>query len=695
MPGLPFALSLCLSLFTVGAHPYWQDSGLYLTAIKELGVLYPPGFSLYEILCHLWTRIVFFIDFTLAVHLFSSLCGASAAGVVALATRDFLRSRGKIFGASLEGPDAPIDGCAALSGVVMACGYTFWSTGIYAKVYTFYYLMLALLLWSMIRADRSGKPRDFTVVAVLIGLSWQAHPSAVLTGAALLLFLGVHAGTLGWKGIAGRTALAAAGALGPSLLLVPILAARHPWLMFARPDGMGEFLRYIAGIRYLGEHGAFGVDPTRVLSFFRFTWEDLLGVGTALAVAGLAVLRHRNPRTLLWVLAWILPYAAVTILFKTEVQHDCWFVGARIPLSLAVGAGAYALAVKAGRHAPTVTAAAGLLALGWAALANYRDVVQRDYLLAEHYGHSVLENVDRDAIVILSGDDANGLGSYIHRVRGERPDVVLVISSFLGSGDRTGTYWYEDSLFARYPSLGRPDYSSIAQRFPGVEQKQRSTAAFINANGLGPRPIFCIFPVSPELLRADLLMVPAGVHWKVVPRNAIPPIQEAYWKFPIEPEQIRPLYRRPRGQAVKTLPTGVKVHPEPYERRLAALLLGARFRLAMARLEQGEAAAAAALCQSIINYDDEEFENNPEIIHLLGISYYAAGRLDRAEPALRRSAELSTRSESRATALLYLGDIAEKRGQAEVARQYFEQAFSIPDLNSVTRKKMEAWRKPR
>jgi len=695
VPGLPFALSLCLSLLTVGKHPYWQDSGLYLTAIKELGVLYPPGFTLYEVLCYGWTRILGFLDFTLAVHLFSSLCAAAAAGVVALATRDFLRSRGKIFGAALELSGAPVEECAILSGVVMAGGYTFWSTAIYAKVYAFYYLILALLLWRLIRADDSGRPRDFTIAAALMGLSWQAHPSAVLSGVALLWFVVVHAGTLGWKGVAGRIAIAAGGALGPPILLVPILSARDPWLVFARPDSLVDFLRYIAGMRYLGEHGAFGVDPSRVLSFFRFAWEDLLGIGTLLTLVGLAALQRRNPQTLRWVLAWVLPYAIVTILFKTEVQHDCWFVGARLPLALAVGAAAAVLASRAGRHAPGLLALAALAATGWAGVANYRDVVQRDYLLAEHYGRIVLANADRNAIVILSGDDANGLGSYIHRVRSERPDVVLVISSFLGSGDRTGNYWYEDGLFARFPTLGHPDYASILQRFPGVEQKQRATAAFINANAAGSRPLFCLFPVKPELLHPDLLMIPAGVHWKVVRRDAIPPVQDHYWKFPIEPEQIRSLYRRARGQAVKALPTGVEVKPEHYERRLAAILLDARFRLAMARLEEGNAGAAAALCQSVINYDDEEFENNPEIVHLLGISYYAAGQIERAERPLRRSVEISVRTESRATALLYLGEIAAKRGATEESRRCFEQALSLPGLNPAWRRTMEERLKPR
>ena len=80
LPGIPFILSLALSLSTAGSHLYWQDSGLFLVAIKELGVLYPPGFVLYLLLCKAWTLLLFFVDFTLAVALFSSLCAALAAG---------------------------------------------------------------------------------------------------------------------------------------------------------------------------------------------------------------------------------------------------------------------------------------------------------------------------------------------------------------------------------------------------------------------------------------------------------------------------------------------------------------------------------------------------------------------------------------------------------------------------------------
>ena len=96
-PVIPFLVSLALSLSTVGSNVYWQDSGFYLSAVRELGVLYPPGFVLYLLLCKLWTSVFFFLDFTLAVHLFSSFCAALAATVLSIACHDLLRTRGPIF----------------------------------------------------------------------------------------------------------------------------------------------------------------------------------------------------------------------------------------------------------------------------------------------------------------------------------------------------------------------------------------------------------------------------------------------------------------------------------------------------------------------------------------------------------------------------------------------------------------------
>lgn len=690
VPGVPFALSLGLSIASVGSHPYWQDSGIYLTAIKDLGVLYPPGFVLYELLARAWSGLFFFVDFTLAVHLFSSVCAALAAGGMAMATRELLRSeRGHFHVASARAPKLA-DGCAMLTGVLLAGGFTFWSGALLAKGYAFYFLILSFLLWGMICAGRSGRPRDFLVVAALIGLAWQAHPSSVLLGGALLLFVASHAGSLGRRTVILGILTAAACALGPTLVLLPIFVARNPWLQFGHPGSLAEGVGYVLGRRFVGSEGTFGIAPSRLASVWLYGWEDTLGIGLLLMIAGVAVLARRNPRLLGGMAVWVLPYTAVTVLFKMEGQHDFWLLAARLPLYLALGVGAYHLGLAAGSKGLLVTAALGVAGTAWAVLANYRDVEQRDYTLAETYGRILMDTPDPQAIVILSGDDPNSLCGYFQQVRGARPDLTLVTSSFLPGQAPGGRRWYLDDLIRRCPFLAHPDEASLRDRFPGASVKALSLAAFINANAGGGRPIFVDSLASPELLGPDLAVVPAGVYWKVVPKSRAGAIDPRYWTFPIQPEEIRPRYRRARGQLVAEGPGGLSVTPERYERRLAALLLRARLRLAHVYNQQGQFASAARVCQSVVNYDDAEFENNPEVIHLLGISYFAAGNFERAEPALERSVRSNGRAEARATACFYLGEIHRKRGDESGARKYFDQALSVPGLDPAYAREMES-----
>lgn len=678
VPGVPFLVSLSLSLATVGSHPYWQDSALYLMAVKELGVLYPPGFGLYLVLCKAWTLILFFVDFTLAVHLFSSLCAALAAGTIAVAVRDLLRSRGATFRVFEQDPGEIADLAAVLAGVILACGFTFWSTAIYAKGYALYYFVLSLLLWRMIRADESGRGRDFTLVALLIGLAWQCHPSAALAGAALAAFVAVHAKVLGARGVAVRVLVAAAAAVGPSLLLLPLLMARDPWLRMGHARGLGELLQYVSGRQFVHMSGVFGFDLRRAASFGLYLWEEMLAVGLILLAIGLVTVASANRRLLIGMLLWLVPYAVVTILFKIEGQHDCWFVASWLPLSLAVGVGACRLGLHVAPQGKPVLAALGAISVVWAAVANYPDVSQRRYELAELFGKTILGPVDPDAILVLSGDDPNALSGYLQRVRGERTDVVLVTTSFLRSD------WYHEALLRRHSFLRRPN----PDEFPQADPRDGSVGAFLKANVGSGRPMFTDRPLPPELLPAHLMLVPAGVLWKLVPAAGTIPIDAKYWKFPIEPEQVATRLRRERGQSVVYAPEGVIVKPQAYERRLVQLLLQARLILAMARYERREGEAAARLLESIVAID-ADFRQNPNVAHVLGAWYYAQGQADRAEPLLRRSAEAGLRPEWRATDFTYLGLLARKKGQEPEAQQLFRQALAVPGLSDAHRAELE------
>jgi tetratricopeptide (TPR) repeat protein len=157
----------------------------------------------------------------------------------------------------------------------------------------------------------------------------------------------------------------------------------------------------------------------------------------------------------------------------------------------------------------------------------------------------------------------------------------------------------------------------------------------------------------------------------------------------VEPEELKGKDRRPRGQKVKVTDTGIDVSPQSYEERLRNVLVMGRFHLAMAMTERGHYLQAGRLCQSILALG-EEYGNNAEIVHLTGISFHAAGQEELAEPALRRSSEISPLAERRATATFYLGVIARKRGNEAEAQRLFRQALGTPGLDDATRREIES-----
>jgi len=325
-----------------------------------------------------------------------------------------------------------------------------------------------------------------------------------------------------------------------------------------------------------------------------------------------------------------------------------------------------------------VLASLGAIAIISAVVVNYSDVSQSRYDLAELYGKTIVDPVDPNAILVLSGDDPNALTGYLQRVRGERTDVLLVTASFLRSD------WYHDALLRRHGFLRRPNLDE----FPQAEPRDGAVGAFLKANVESGRPMFTDRPLAPDLLPPGWTLVPAGVLWKLVPATGAIPIDPKYWKFPIEPEQVVPRVRRERGQSVVYAADDVVVKPQAYERRLVALLLQARLHLAMARNERRELEAAGRLLETIVAVDPE-YRQNPNLAHVLGAWYYSQGQADRAEPLLRRSSEAGSRPEWRATDFGHLGLMARKKGNDAEAQRLFREAMSVPGLSEAARAELE------
>ena len=643
VPGIPFALSLGLTAFTVGTTVSWQDSGFFLAGVKDLGVLYPPGFVLYLVLCKAWTLALGFVDFTLAVHLFSGFCAAGAAAAISVACRDLLRSRG------LES-EVP----AVVAGCLAAVGFTFWSAALLAKPYALLYLILSLLLGRMIRAHETGEGRDFTIVAVLIGLAWAAHPSAATLGPAFILFVAAHRRTLGAKGIAWRTAVAAGCALAPSLLL-PLLASRHPALMFGDPRSLQEWIYYLLGGQFTHRGQTFGVEPWRVGRAFLYLWEDFLGIGLAAAIVGLARLTTSDRRLLLAVAVWVVPSAIVATLFRIEGQQDLWLVSAWLPLHLAVAVGLASIPPKAARLGAV---SIGLLGVAWAAAANGRDVSMRRYTLAEQFGRVHLEPLEQGAILLVESDDALATTRYLQVVKGLRPDVLVV-----------------DAGRLRYPWMEEHLRRLDARLKPGADPK-----SFATANVSRERPVY--FEAAP----ADLPgLTPAGPLMRLGESSEV-----RGWPFPVTPEEARAQRRRERG--IRLLST-MAVEPEAYEDRWGAAIARAQGSLGRYRFLQKDYRGAAESLEAARAADPSR--PDPEAIHLSGVCFYLLNEFERAEPLLKQSLKLGPTPRQSVRALTYLSTICQKQGRKADALRYQEQAMTVVAGDPELRREFEQHRAPR
>jgi tetratricopeptide (TPR) repeat protein len=648
VPGVPTAFSLILSLCTVGSRVGWQDSGFFLAGVKELGVLYAPGFILYLILCKTWTLLLGFVDFTLAVHLFSAACAAAAVGAIALAARELLRTQGRLFRVGAGDGELP----AIVAGCLAACGFTFWSAALLAKGYALLYLILALLIWRMIRADETGKGSDFTIVAVLIGLAWAAHPSATTFGPAFLVFVASHRRTLGPKGIAWRSGVAAAAAIGPSLLL-PLLAARHPLTMFGDPSSLREWTYYLVGGAFAHRRGTFGFEPWRALRAVTYLWEDFLGVGAALALLGLSRLGTANRRLLLGIGLWVLPSALTSMLFKIEGQQDLWLVAAWLPLHLAVAVG---LASIPPRRARAAAVSLGVIGAAWAIAVNARDVSMRGYRLAEQFGRFHLEHLESGSVLLLESDDLLATTRYLQVVQGYRRDLLVV------DAGRLPYDWYQAHL-KRLDSRLKPG---------------KDARSFAVANVSRERPVY--FETAPRDLPE---LAPAGPLMRLAAAGE--PNEPRDWPFPVRPTEL--CLRRERGVRLRILPDRLEVEPEAYERRWVTPFVRALDQQARWALKRSEFRKAADLFASARAADPGR--PDPEAIHLAGACHYQLSEYDRAEPLLKQSVLLGGTPRQLLRSYSYLSTICAKQGRREEAARYHDQAMAVVRSDPELRQEFE------
>ena len=413
-----------------------EDDGLFVLSSYFLGIEHPPGYPLFTLIGHLFSRLPFG-EVAYRVHLASALFGGLTGALAWLCVRRLVAGR------------LP----AYLAALALGLSPVFWSQAIIAEVYTLNTFFFLLLVYLGFRAcppnadmPAAGGERLLPWMALIFGLSLSNHwPLMLLVAPSFAVLL--------WP--LRQAILQRAGLLA---ILVVLGLAPYAWMVVrswtALPisfDGPLETLPELAF--FLSRAGYAGVDQSvsaTVLDrirYFEYQAGQLLVqfavIGALVAVAGfVAQWRSLGRRAGSFLtIAFLMPSAVLLLLlgFDYDGVHKhiyhvyplpAYAVGA---LWLALGFDFLRRRYVLGARAATAAAAAVLACIG--AVGAYFNLTEDDAWGAR-YAQTVLKLLPADAVVFVQGDADLAPMAYFHMIYGQRPDITLHQMQGLVLGNR-------------------------------------------------------------------------------------------------------------------------------------------------------------------------------------------------------------------------------------------------------------------
>lgn len=459
--GLALAF-LGLYLRTLCPTVFWYDSAEFAAVAATLGITHPPGYPLYTLLGHIFTRLLP-VEPALAVNAMSASFGAVALALTYLLGRRLgARPAGAVFGTTVLGTST-----------------LYWSQSLVAEVYTPGLTALLLVLWLLLLARDTGRDGPAVAAAACAGLGLGLHYFLATCGLGLVL--------LSWGGSdinnepgSWRSLLSVTGprlrrsalsllALAVGLLVfayLPLRSSQHPLIDLNQPSSWRSFAWMVTGGGYGPRFGqlGWGVALARLAGLL---YDQLLVVGLLLAALGAWALGRRGATTLVALLAMVLGNAATFLRYDVQ-DPEVFFMPTLALLALLTGLGADALValvnkiVGANRRLiPSLLTAALFLFPAAQLVVGWSKVDLHDYRAAQHYGERVCRELPRGALIVNYTKPPewknHAVFLYYQAALGRRRDVTVLVAPTLDEvkrrvdkGERLYTYVPWDNLAAHF-----------------------------------------------------------------------------------------------------------------------------------------------------------------------------------------------------------------------------------------------------
>jgi hypothetical protein len=521
---------LVLALYAVTLAPttaMW-DASEYIAAARVLGLPHPPGNPLFILIAHLFGALPIAANYAERINLLAATASAAAAGLWFLFAHEVTRRMFTARWAQLAAACA----CALLG----ATSFTVWNQSVVnEKVYTVALAQMAVVVWLTVRWTRrpigAAAERLLLVVVYLLALGYTIHPAGYLAAPFVL-------GAVLWR--APRTLLRgrviALGVCVTTLGLSPfvfevIRSAYHPAINEGEPtacaqglavsctvslDTIGRLRSNLARDQYdkpalTQRQAPFDSQLGLWWLYFRWQWlRDPHGVhqtgqlalallAAALALAG-ARTHARYDRASFAPFAILLATVTIALVFylnfkfgfsqapelgsdvPREVRdRDYFFLWSFSAIAVWTGLGlasCWRIASAQLRQGRALLVTAPLMvSVALLPLAvNWRDASRAGETFTRDFAFDLLDSMAANGVLVTAGDNDTFPLWYAQEVEGHRRDVVVVISTYLG------TDWFPKQLLRRGIALATsPEDADTVPPYIVLASPQRFEAAGIRA----------------------------------------------------------------------------------------------------------------------------------------------------------------------------------------------------------------------
>lgn len=430
-------------LLTYARQVTLVDSGELITTSAILGIAHPPGFPLYTLLGHLFSRLPLG-SVASRVTLMSAFWAAVASAVMTMIVAELLKAlqaseaKGKRKKDTQPLP-AYLDSFIPLaSGLLFAFSATLWYYASVAEVYTLNTALLATVVLLMLKWRRlllAGEVRaawtHILFAAGVYGLGLAVHHVTILLTfpAITLLVWRTDRKVMCSRSLVPLFLTTLAGL--SVYLYLPLAAIREPIINWGNPSGWERFYWHVSGKQY--QVNLFSLDTaflTKELGFFAgLIVNEITPVGLLLGVYGIYALFIRE-RTLCWTLLLVILFDLLYA-FNYEIAEDkdAYYLSTIFALSIAAAVGVRELFErlqrKSRQQAVALLVVFCLLPVFTFGL-HYRRSDKSQYLIAVDLVENVMKPVEHQGLLLTADWQFYSPYLYMRHIEGFRRDATVI-----------------------------------------------------------------------------------------------------------------------------------------------------------------------------------------------------------------------------------------------------------------------------